>query len=886
MERHLFARLDESLGRASAAWIDHIRPRAGLVIVAFLLLAIAAAGYAFSALGVNTNENDLFSEDLPYFALRQEFERAFPDLVDPIVVVIDGATVDLAHEATDVLARRLERDTRRFGRVHRPGSGPFFDRHAFLYLEIEELEDLVDNLFTVQPYLAELSRDTSLRGFLSMLAVAVDATARGDLEGFNLSDVLDRVGDVVGAHLEGRGYRLSWADVITGRDSTPRDRRRYLLVQPMIDFQKLRPAETSLLALREILEELGFDGRSGVRVRATGVFPLSYEEMEHLNQQTTRAGAASFVLVGIILLAGLGSPRLVGASLLTLLVGLALTAGFAAVSIGHLNLISVAFAVLFIGLSIDFAIHICMRFREMLSRGHDRDDALRRAAEGVGSSLVLCAATTALGFYAFAPTEYAGVAELGIIAGSGMLISLFTNMTLLPALILWGVPAWSVVTSPPSLPRLAGLLALPVRHARAVVAVTALLAVAGLTLLPRIHFDSNPLRVRDPSTDSVQVFNEMLADGDALPWNLNILAPDLESGRATAERLDALAPVDFALTLVDFVPEDQAQKLDVLEDAAFVLLPTLAAAGTTTSPSAQEQLRAVEELERSLAALDAGGTTPALAVAAARLRESLEELRERWSRDGDESAKAIEALETALIGSLPEQLRILRTALEPGTVALADLPDDLVERMTATDGRARIEIFPAEDLNEQPALEAYVRTVQEIAPDAFGEGLVILETGRVVVRSLQQALATAAVLIALLLVVLWRNWLDALLVALPLALASLFTAASGVLLGVPFNFANVIVIPLLLGMGVDTGIHLVHRYRIEKLPDGNLLHTSTAGAVVLSSLTTAASFGTLGLSSHLGMASLGRLLTLGISLILVCNLVVLPALARVTGRAR
>jgi len=882
----LIARLDELLGRASGAWIDRIRPRAGRVIVAFLLLSLAAAGHAFSSLGVNTNENDLFSDDLAYFELREEFERAFPDLIDPIVVVIDGATVDLAHEATDVLARRLERDTRRFGRVHRPGSGPFFDEHAFLYLEVDELEDLVDNLFTVQPYLAELSRDTSLRGFLSMLAVAVDATVRGDLEGFNLSDVLDRVGDAVGAHLEGHGYRLSWADVITGRDSTPRDRRRYLLVQPVIDFEKLQPAETTLLALREIVDELGFDGGNGVRVRATGVFPLSYEEMEHLNQQTTRAGAASFVLVGVILLAGLGSPRLVLASLLTLLVGLALTAGFASIAIGHLNLISVAFAVLFIGLSIDFAIHLCMRFREMLSRGHERDDALRLAAESIGSSLVLCAATTALGFYAFAPTEYVGVAELGIIAGSGMLVSLFTNMTLLPALIFWGVPSAAVRASRPSLPRLSGLLALPVRHARGVVAVTGLLAVAALTLLPRIHFDSNPLRVRDPSTDSVQVFNEMLADGDALPWNLNVLEPDLESGRVTARRLDALQSVDFALILDDFVPEEQAQKLEVLEDAAFVLLPTLVATRTSTSPSVDEQLRALAELERSLAELEAAGTTPALAVAASRLRGSLEELRTRWSRNGARRAEAIEALETALIGSLPEQLRILRGALEPSTVTLADLPDDLVERMTATDGRTRVEIFPAEDLNDQPALEAYVHTVQEVAPDAFGEGLVILETGRVVVRSLQQALATAAFLIAVLLVALWRNWVDALLVALPIALASLFTATSAVLLGVPFNFANVIVIPLLLGMGVDTGIHLVHRYRSEKLPGGNLLHTSTAGAVVLSSLTTAASFGTLGLSSHLGMASLGQLLTLGITLILVCNLVVLPALARVTGRTR
>ena len=583
----------------------------------------------------------------------------------------------------------------------------------------------------------------------------------------------------------------------------------------------------------------------------------------------------------MILVGGLGSPRLVLASLCTLLVGLVWTAGFAAAAIGHLNLVSVAFGVLFIGLSIDFAIHLCVRYRELLASDTPPEQALRDAAGGVGGSLALCATTTAIGFYAFVPTEFAGVAELGAIAGTGMFISLFTNLTLLPALISWGAPPDTSAKRSPSPSRLWNLLDLPVRHARWVVAGTAVITLIAVALIPSIRFDPNPLRVRDPATDSVQVLNEMLADGDALPWNLNVLAPDLEVAREIAERIETLPSVDVALTLADFVPEHQAEKLEMLEDAAFLLLPTFASEPVATRPTRAEGIARVEGLERSLAALTPDRTSPQLVHTAQQLRQNLARLAESWRTDGDPQA-SLDALEAALTGSLPERLRLLRAALQAERVALPDLPADLVERMIATDGRARIEIFPEGDLNDQPALERYVTSVQSIAPDAFGEGLVILETGRAVVRSLRQALATAAVTIALLLLLLWRSVADAALVALPLALASIFTAAFSVPLGVSFNFANVIVIPLLLGMGVDTGIHLVHRCRTDAPPDGNLLHTSTARAVLLSAATTMASFGTLGFSSHLGMSSLGRLLVLGIALILVCNLVLLPALVRIT----
>ena len=568
-----------------------------------------------------------------------------------------------------------------------------------------------------------------------------------------------------------------------------------------------------------------------------------------------------------------------------MLAGLGLTASFAALAIGHLNLISVAFSILFIGLSIDFAIHLCVRFREEVEQHTSPQDALCAAARHVGGSLALCATTTAIAFLSFVPTDYLGVGELGLIAGAGMLISLFTNLTLLPALIAWWIAPDTVAPLPDAPTAIQKLLVVPVRHARVVVALAVVGCGLAAAVIPSLHFDANPLRVRDPSTTSVRLFDEMLETGDALPWNLSALATGRAEAEALAARLEALPDVDMALTLDDYVPTQQAEKLDLLEEAAFVLLPTLQPVELRDRPSLAEQLASVEELQTSLAGLSGGSASESLIASADRLRENLATLQSRWSQ-GAQGAAEFVAFESSLVGSLPEQLRLLRSALQAVPVTRGALPASILERMIASDGRHRVEIFPAGNLNEPNSLETYVRSVQQLAPSAFGEGLVILETGAVVVQAFRQALLIAGVTITLLLLLLWRNLGDTLLVVAPLALASLYTAAASIPLDIPFNFANVIVIPLLLGMGVDTGIHLVHRYRHESLSAGRLLQSGTARAVLLSSLTTVASFGTLGFSTHLGMASLGQLLALGICLILLCNLVILPALLQVSERGR
>ena len=299
-------------------------------------------------------------------------ELDFPELRDPIVVVVDAVTPDLAHDSAKALAERLRSDPRVFPGVYQPDGGAFFDEHGLLYLDISELQDMVDRLSLAQPFLSALSRDQSVGGLLAMLDRGGQAVASGQLEQSMLGDTFDAVARAIDGFLSGRDTPMSWQMLFDPDGSGGERFRRYLLVRPIVDFSRVRPAEETLLALDNIVTELGFDKSDDVRIRTTGTFPLAYEESSHVREQITWAGLASLGLVTGILLIGLGSLRLVFCSIVTLIAGLVCTAGFAAVAIGHLNLISIAFGVLFIGLGIDFAIHVSVQFSHQLDEGFHR----------------------------------------------------------------------------------------------------------------------------------------------------------------------------------------------------------------------------------------------------------------------------------------------------------------------------------------------------------------------------------------------------------------------------------------------------------------------------------------------------------------------------------
>jgi hopanoid biosynthesis associated RND transporter like protein HpnN len=664
-------------------------------------------------------------------------------------------------------------------------------------------------------------------------------------------------------------------------------KRRVIVAHPILDFSNVLAAGDSMATIRQLAIEEELDAAHGVTVRITGNPALNYEEMIGLAWDLGLGGVVCFFFVIAVLVRALRSIKLVIAAVTTLLIGLVITAAFAAAAVGHLSLVSASFAVLFIGLGVDFAIHLGMAYASRLRLGCTHDRALQDAAESVGSSLVICTFTTAIGFYVFVPTDYLGVAELGLIAGSGMFIILILTLTLFPALLSL---RWLSIDAERDLAKQLSFRTTWWRvfetHPRAVLVLAGMLFVCGLALIPRARFDVNVVEMRDATTESVQAFDDLLAQSGAMsPWFINSVAADLDAAQPIAAKMRALDSVSHTLTLADFVPEDQEEKLEILADLAFLLDVPPVSNDTAAPLPFDQQVAALEDLHRFLSELPLREADDGLAGSIRVLRDKLGVFLERAMSESAPE-ESIAKLDELLLSGFPDQIARMRAAIETDEITLEGLPPELAERMIARDGRARIQIFPLHDLSDEVAFTRFTDQVQAVDPKAAGVAINLVAFGRATRSSFRQALVSAVVIVSTLLFLLWRRVAPMLLVMAPLTLSSVLTVAAMVLIGIPFNFGNVIVIPLLLGIGVDSGIHLVHRAEQLRESDDDLMDSTTARAVFYSALTTTISFGTLAFSSHRGLASLGVVLSIGMVLTVFCNLIVLPSLLRVGGLGR
>ncbi len=858
------------VGDLLARWVRRVVRLAPLVLV-LAVLATGVAGYlTITRIGINTSTTDMLSPELPFRRHDAALSAAFPQLSDTLIVVVDGNTADLAADAAAALADGMAARPQVFREVFFQDGDSFFRRNGLLFLDLDELQALSDRLAEAQPLLSALSEDPSLRGLAAVLNQALAEDAGSQSARTAVAPVLDKMAAAVESLADARAGTggatpLSWRELLADAAPTPEAKRRFIAVQPVLDFGSLSPAASSIEAVRRLVAELQLNEAHGVRVRLTGSPILFQEELETLRDSMGLVGLISAVLVAGLLGMALRSARLVAGTMLTLVMGLVWTACFATLAIGGLNLISVAFAVLFIGLSVDFGIHFSLRYREALDRDGDGacppGQALAEAAAGVGGSLTLCAVAAAIGFFSFLPTDYRGVSELGLISGVGMFIALFANLTILPAIL-----ALLPLRPGVALPRnRAGdwLQTAVVTHRRLVIGAALVLGLGATALVPFARFDDDPLNLRDPKSESVATLLDLLDDPRLQPYRVQVLAPDLAEGERLAARLDALPTVESATTLADFVPRAQDEKLAVVDEMALFLTPILVPQEHPAPPTAPELAEALADLRENL-----NDAPASLRASADRFAAALD----RLGRDGS----AIADLQRLLLGSLPQNLSDLGAALEATPVTLEDLPANLQTRMIATDGRALVDVVPNGNLHDPDLRRRFVDAVTRVAPAATGPPITITEAGQAVVRAFAEAAIYAVSLIVLLLLVLLRSVRETALVLAPLMLAAVLTVAATVLLAMPFNFANVIVLPLLFGLGVAGAIHIVTRGR--GTGGSGLMATSTPRAVLYSALTTIGSFGALALSSHRGTASMGILLTFAICLSLLSTLIVLPAL--------
>ncbi len=889
----MIAPLVDFTHRASRALVSFSCRRAPSVVAVALLLTVACGAYLALNARINTDTTDMLNPELPFRKLSKEVGRAFPQFQDNLLVVVEGDTPDLADESALKLAASMRASPELFGRVVDQAGDPFFRRHGLLYKSLEDLGDLGDRLAEAQPFLGALWRDHTLRGLLAMLNLAVEEILKDDPAAapIEIGDALEAISDVIEAQRDGRFKLLSWQDIMTGEVSAPKDRRRFLLIQPALDHASLAPAKKATGEIRRLAAEMGLSPERGVRVRLTGSAALNQEEFQAVESGIGVAFLVSLATVAVIVFAGLRSLRLGAAILLTLVMGLVWTGALGIALFGEMNLLSIAFVVLFVGLSDDFGIHFCLRYVEHLAAGEDRQQALTRGGTEIGSALFLCTLTTTAGFFSFAPTDYSGLAQLGVIAGIGILVALAANMILVPALIEIfrarsdlakaftndGESIRGAHAAPRTVAFWRGLL----RWHRPLALVIAVVALAGSVVAARVSFDFDPLNLKDANAESVRTLRTLLDDGQSGRYAATVLAGDLAAADALAARFDALPEVDDTRTLSNFVPKQQREKLEILADMALFLGPALAAEKRTDRPTEPELRVAFVRLADGLERLATLGTSEA-AAGARRLGGLLRA--HVLGRPGEGTTERWNDLERRLLVSLPGRLEILKQSLAAGPVTLTDIPEEFRRQYIAEDGRARLEIVPRDDLRDQDALRHFVGAIRAVTPAVTEAPIVLYESGRAIVRAFAEATMVALGAVVLLLYASLRRVGDVLLTLVPATLAAILTGSFSVLLDIPFNYANVIVLPLLFGMSVNYGIHLVLRHR-ETQDLTEALASSTPRAMVISATTTITSFASLALADHWGVASLGILLTAAMILTLGSSLVALPvAMAFFKGR--
>jgi hopanoid biosynthesis associated RND transporter like protein HpnN len=806
----------------------------------------------------------LITAEVGWRMKQAQFDAAFPGQTNLVLVVIDGKTPELAESAAARLSARLAQMPQLFTTVRRPDGGAFFNQNGMLFLSEKEVADTTAQLIKAQPFLGPLASDPSLRGLMGSLDTVMLGIGAGEATLADIDTPMRALAPVFEDAAKDQVNYLSWRSLITGAPAKPEELRRFITVQPVLDFAALEPGRGATDTIRAEARKLAIDPAHGVTVRLTGDVPMSDEEFATLSEGVELMTAAMLGGVLLILWLALRSVRLIGAILLTLAAGLVITMAIGLFAVGVFNIISIAFIALFVGLGVDFGIQFAVRYRHERFVTGKLEEALTCTGKALGAPLALAAGATAAGFFSFIPTTYTGVAELGKVAGAGMIVAFLLSITLLPALLrlmrlgkeqdevgfAWMAPADIFL----------------VKHRNNIVRAAAAAGVVSIGLMFFLRFDSDPLNLRSPKVESVSTLFDLMKNPQTSPNTIDIAMPSLAEANRMAEKVGALPEVGQTITLTSFIPEGQEKKLALISDANNLIGVTVAPFEVMDPPNDAEVAASLATTAGKLRAAATGNSAPE--QNARRLAAALEAV----VKAGPQArARATEAL----VPGLKTMLDTVATSLQAQAVTPESMPPEMRRDWVAPNGTARVQVSPRDTTYSPEAIQRFTDAVRAVAPDATGAPISIYESGKTIVGAFIEAGILSFIAITILLFLILRRVFDVVMTLLPLILTGLLTLATCVVIGQRLNFANIIALPLLLGIGVAFNIYFVVAWRAGAK---NLLQSSLTRAVVFSAATTATGFGTLWLSTHPGTASMGELLMISLFWTLVTTLFLSPAL--------
>lgn len=888
--------------RCLGALARAILRRPALFIYPQAVLFVLCVAYTARFLEFSTSRNDLVDADKRYhqnfLAYKAEFQSQ-----DDLVAVVESEDTEKNRQFVERLGRRLEAETNVFTDVFFKGDLTMMGRKALLFVPEDDLRSLLESLRKYRPFIDQFSQATDLNSLFRLVnhqfrsaSQQADPSTEAMVEAV---PALQRIIEQAGATLDRSGVPPSpgldallgaGPDAERGKYITFDQGRFYLVSSRPIDDD----SETlAVKRLRTLVEEVRREV-PGVNVGITGESVLEYDEMRQSQKDTVTATGIALLLVALIFIYGFRETGRPIKATLCLVVGLGYTMAYTTATVGHLNILTITFVPILVGLAIDFGVHLIARYEEELRRGGTRAAALENAIVHTGLGIFTGCFTTAGAFFAMALTEFKGIKEMGIITGGGIMICLIPLMTMLPALLLRGrqnrmdreKPPAAVPASPPLLARISRATQ---RYPKSIVLATVALCLAAVEPATRVRFDYNLLNMQSAGLPAVVIEKKLIESAEKSVLFGVVIADSAEQANELQDRLAALptvASIDSMSRYLEHDPERQLNLIRQIRDEA----------RSVSFPQAEVNPVDLERLNHTLWALQGylglalrklqNAGQEDLQVRMRSLREEILAFRSKLQSENPQSAATkLGAYQRALFADLRDTFGALRGQDTDGGLRVDDLPDSLRNRFVGKTGRHLLQVYPREDVWEREPQERFIRDLRSVDQEATGTPIQLYEYTNLLKESYEEAAGYALAAIILLVFVHFRSVGTVLLALIPVGVGALWMVGLMGIRSVPFNPANIMTLPLVIGIGVTNGIHILNR--VGEDGDPAILGKSTGRAVLISALTTMAGFGSLILAEHQGIASLGYVMTTGVAACMVAALMFLPAVLRViVGRKK
>ena len=873
-----------------------------LVIAASLILAILSLWVTAQKLTFKTGRGDLVAKGLPYVERYENYRGQFEDL-DGMVVVVEGETPADMSGFAEALEKKLQAQPHLFSKVVYKIDTGYFRSRFMLYLEQDELETLGRKLEDHQDFLESVNLSPGLHPLLSSINAEissgmVDSLLTDFLGGEDEEksedegdlNLLIRLLEEMTRFLTGEtSYRSPWQALFKGGDESLREQGYmvsengdllFILVIPNDDETSFTGYKDAVEQARQFIAETRKDF-PGVTVGLTGEDVISSDEM--VTTQSDVETASKIALAGVALLfiiayQGVVKPLL---AVFCLLLGLSWTMGFTTLTIGHLNILSVVFTTILIGLGIDFGIHILERFKEERQQGNEIQAALQKTLQGTGKGNFSGAITTAMAFGAMVLTDFIGIVELGWIAGWGILFCMVAMLLVLPALITleekWRKPSYAQIKSSSAKQR--GCIDKLFDHYYLIIAVCTVLVLIASLSLKDLRFDYNLLNLQAKGTEAVQYEMKILESAGRSAWSAAMLADSLKEIQEKERQLKALPTVARVESISAVIPKNQEENAHIIRENLAPLLKDLEVEPEDVDFSWKALNKTLKGIQFKLQGRK-GDELDSVQVAGNRVRSFREQSQKM---EPDLAEKRLRNFSQLLFADYRNLMEELKANADVKRVKLEEIPETLRKRYISQKGKYVAHIFPSVDVWDLDERKKYLNDLRSVDPNVTGTAIHMFESTRLMTEGYVNGGLYAMTAIIIYVFFLFRNLRTVLFVLLPVLVGSIWTVGIMELIGLKLNMANLVILPLILGIGVVNGIHITHRYREEEDKHASILGKSTGQAVLLSSLTTMIGFGSMMVANHYGVFSLGMVLTLGVFNCLIASITFLPALLKLSS---